>query len=379
MLDSPYMPRGFPTLRSLQYALYVAAAGALTCGPAGAAVSQTFSFTVARAPHALPLDPALADPAWAAGKVPDGNGPWENVTTRSPAQLRDDRLFALRRQESVRRLQGRSGRRADRRVADDQRRGLRERRFRRNRPRHERRGVKPITSKRRRAASATNRPTKTCVSARDGAPPATSHERRVERRHDYPARRAARAARRQANLALTVRPRDRRARRTSLVGVGSDHAGRAERHVADPSARYRAFGPAAELDLAASAAARPKPRADIYGLASIGEDRNLFQQANGTFLPMNVRAFGGDVSYPLTPTIRFVGTLNPDFSNVEIDQQTIVPQEFQRQLVEYRPFFSQGAAYINADSGVRAPAGTNVHGAVSRLLLAIRRTVRQRR
>ena len=74
---------------------------------------------------------------------------------------------------------------------------------------------------------------------------------------------------------------------------------------------------------------------------------------------MNVRWFGGDLSYPLTPTIRFVGTLNPDFSNVEIDQQTIAPQEFQRQLVEYRPFFAQGAAYINANSSVRAPAGTN--------------------
>jgi hypothetical protein len=75
---------------------------------------------------------------------------------------------------------------------------------------------------------------------------------------------------------------------------------------------------------------------------------------------MNVRWYGGDVSYPLTPTIRFVGTLNPDFSNVEIDQQTIAPQEFQRQLIEYRPFFSQGAAYINANSSVRAPVGTNV-------------------
>jgi len=120
------------------------------------------------------------------------------------------------------------------------------------------------------------------------------------------------------------------------------------------------FWPAGELDLAASAAARPKPRADIFGLASIGEDRNLVQQANGTFLPMNARWYGGDLSYPLTPTIRFVGTLNPDFSNVEIDQQTIAPQEFQRQLIEYRPFFAQGAAYINANSSVRAPVGTNV-------------------
>ncbi len=78
---------------------------------------------------------------------------------------------------------------------------------------------------------------------------------------------------------------------------------------------------------------------------------------------MHVRMVGGDVSYPLTPTIRFVGTLNPDFSNVEIDQQTIAPQEFQRQLVEYRPFFAQGAAFINAASGPRTPAGTYVNPA----------------
>jgi hypothetical protein len=121
------------------------------------------------------------------------------------------------------------------------------------------------------------------------------------------------------------------------------------------------FWAAGTLDLAASAAARPKPRADVYGLASIGNDRDLFQQANGTFLPMNVREIGGDVSYPITPTIRFVGTLNPDFSNVEIDQQTIAPQEFQRQLLEYRPFFSQGAAFINAASGPRSPTGAYVN------------------
>ncbi len=117
------------------------------------------------------------------------------------------------------------------------------------------------------------------------------------------------------------------------------------------------FWAGGEFDIAASAAERPKPRADIYGLASMGADRNLFQQANGSFLPEKVRWVGGDVSYPLTPTIRFVGTLNPDFSNVEIDQQTIVPQEFARQLVEYRPFFAQGAAFINADSGPRSPTG----------------------
>jgi hypothetical protein len=49
--------------------------------------------------------------------------------------------------------------------------------------------------------------------------------------------------------------------------------------------------------------------------------------------------------------------VNPDFSNVEIDQQTIAPQEFRRGLQEYRPFFAQGANYINANS---VPAGSFV-------------------
>ncbi|MGA9275000.1 MAG: hypothetical protein WBV67_16085, partial [Candidatus Cybelea sp.] len=67
--------------------LALALAFAFERAPASASVAESFSFTVARASHPLPLDPALTDPAWAAGKVPDGNGPWQNVTTRSPARL----------------------------------------------------------------------------------------------------------------------------------------------------------------------------------------------------------------------------------------------------------------------------------------------------
>lgn len=103
------------------------------------------------------------------------------------------------------------------------------------------------------------------------------------------------------------------------------------------------------LNIAASAA-RPKPRAEIYGLESIGKDRNVFQQSNNTFGTQNVRNYGLDFVYPFTSTIAAVGTLNPDFSNVEVDQQTIVPQEFQRNLAEYRPFFAQGAQYLTNSS-----------------------------
>lgn len=107
------------------------------------------------------------------------------------------------------------------------------------------------------------------------------------------------------------------------------------------------------IDIARSAASRPRPRADLYALESFGRDRDLFEQPNQTFLPQSVRYYGLDFSVPVTSTINFVGTLNPDFSNVEIDQEIIQPQEFRRQLVEYRPFFSQGAVFVNADSGQR--------------------------
>jgi hypothetical protein len=104
---------------------------------------------------------------------------------------------------------------------------------------------------------------------------------------------------------------------------------------------------------------RAKPHAEIFGLLSAGSDRHLFQQANGTFLPEPNRPFGADLSVPLTNTINFVGTVDPDFSNVEIDQVTIAPSEFERPLVEYRPFFTQGASFLNpnllSSSGAFAP------------------------
>ncbi|HKU69164.1 MAG TPA: hypothetical protein VJP85_15435 [Candidatus Baltobacteraceae bacterium] len=114
--------------------------------------------------------------------------------------------------------------------------------------------------------------------------------------------------------------------------------------------RYWAAWSGVQVTSAMLQSARPKPRAEIYALDSAGGDRNIFQQANGAFAPQNVRMEGLDVTYPFTPTINFVGTLNPDFTNVEIDQQTIAPQEFRRNLQEYRPFFSQGANFINADA-----------------------------
>jgi hypothetical protein len=95
---------------------------------------------------------------------------------------------------------------------------------------------------------------------------------------------------------------------------------------------------------------RPPASVSIYALASAGSDHNRFQQSDGTFQAQPTRSVGIDFTVPLTSTINAVGTLDPDFSNVEVDQQTIVPQEFPRQLQEYRPFFAQGANFLNVSA-----------------------------
>jgi hypothetical protein len=105
-------------------------------------------------------------------------------------------------------------------------------------------------------------------------------------------------------------------------------------------------------------AVRAKPHAEVFGLLSTGGDRRLFQQTNGTFLTEPDRFAGADVSIPLTNTINFVGTVDPDFSNVEVDQATIAPTEFARLLTEYRPFFTQGASFLNPNLTPSGPAGT---------------------
>ncbi len=304
--------------------------------------------------HPLTLDPTLADPAWAAGEVPE-HGPWQNVTTRQPSRytttaylLYDDKNLYV---------------------------GFKA----------EQDGV-PI------AASQTTNDVGFGLDDFVGigldtsgggsqayyfetTPRGTRYEQANENVRFRPRWTAAGRVGTGSWSAVLVVPLDvlrvpRGGKQTWRIQFVRGIAARAEHlsWVWDtimgdsasgtwPTFQDTRFWAGAQFDLASSAAARPKPRADLYGLASIGGDRNLFQQANGTFLPMHVRSFGGDVSYPITPTIRFVGTLNPDFSNVEIDQQTIVPQEFQRQLIEYRPFFAQGAAFINAASGPRSPTG----------------------
>ncbi len=83
---------------------------------------------------------------------------------------------------------------------------------------------------------------------------------------------------------------------------------------------------------------RPPTRVQVYGLGELASP-----SAGGSTSRM-----GADFSLPITPTSSFLATLHPDYSNVEIDQQSIAPQEFPRLYQEVRPFFTQLGQQFNA-------------------------------
>lgn len=325
--------------------------------PVYAAVTAKFSLTVAKAPHPMALDPTLADPAWAAGKVPDGGGPWQNLTTRGPAAeattaylLYDDAnlYVGFRAKQPPGSIVG-SQTTNDSGFGEDDFVGI---------------------------GFSTNASGSEAYYF-ETTPRGTTYQQSNENVRYRPRWNAAAVTTAGGWSAMMVIPLA-----DIKVSAGGKQswrlqfvralAAKAEHYVwaydplmvDGPAGNWPTFAAdtrfwaSAELTLGAGSRAKPRGRADIFGLASIGGDRNLFVQANGTFQPMQVRPVGIDVAYPLTPTIAFVGTANPDFSNVEVDQQTIAPQEFQRQLTEYRPFFAQGANFINASSGPRSPTGS---------------------
>lgn len=78
-------------------------------------------------------------------------------------------------------------------------------------------------------------------------------------------------------------------------------------------------------------AARTQPRLQLYGLAE------MTNPANGG----STSRVGADVAVPVTATSSFLASFHPDYSNVEIDQQTIAPSAFPRFYSEVRPFFTQ--------------------------------------
>ena len=84
-------------------------------------------------------------------------------------------------------------------------------------------------------------------------------------------------------------------------------------------------------------AARPKPRFAPYALGSLAST-----PAGGS-----TSRIGADASIPVSPTASFFTTWHPDYSNVELDQQSISPTVYQRIFTEVRPFFTQAAQFYN--------------------------------
>ena len=311
---------------------------------AQAAVPPTFSFSVVKAPHALALDPALLDPAWQAGKVPN-DGHWMNVTTRTAVDpvttylLYDDKNLYVGfdvRQDGMPIVATQStndvGFGTDDFVAvgiDTSGAGSQAYFF-------------------------------------ETTPKGVRYQQASENARYRPTWQSAASSSGGEWKAVMIIPLDVMRLRggdaqTWRIGFFRGIASRAE-HLSWaydpimqdqgggnwPSFNDLRFWPSASgLAIKAGVAARPQPRAEIYGLSSSGFDREQFQQSDGQFHFQKTRSVGLDLSYPITPTINFVGTVNPDFSNVEVDQQTIAPQEFARQLNEYRPFFAQGAQFLN--------------------------------
>ncbi|MGB6522477.1 MAG: hypothetical protein WBE83_11965 [Candidatus Cybelea sp.] len=82
---------------------------------------------------------------------------------------------------------------------------------------------------------------------------------------------------------------------------------------------------------------RPKPRAALYALG----------EAASKTIGGSTSRVGADLSIPITPTASFYSTFHPDYSNVELDQQSISPTVYQRFYSEVRPFFTQAANFYN--------------------------------
>jgi hypothetical protein len=314
--------------------------------PADAAVRSDTALPAVAAPHPLPLDPALSDPAWAAGAIPAGGG-FENLTTRSPARL-ETHAFVLYDKTNLY-------------VAT----------------RSDQSGV---------ALTATQTTNNVGFGTDDfvgvgvdpsgnGAqvyyfettPRGVRYQQSSENARYAPEWQAAAAVQGGGWNAVMIIPlRSLRFPSSSpqtwrfnvirnVAATGEHYSYGYDGLMSDgpiPNAwpnfvDVRFWPKLANIALTPGAAVRPRPRVELFGLGAAGLDRDLVAQANGSFVQQPPRPFGLDASIPLDNTINLVATLNPDFSNVEIDQQTIAPQEFKRALVEYRPFFAQGAPFLN--------------------------------
>ncbi len=112
----------------------------------------------------------------------------------------------------------------------------------------------------------------------------------------------------------------------------------------DPAMSYAGdslyAGTAAHIGVSGAHAAKPRARLQPYVLF----------QSNAARVNDSASRAGFDFSIPLAGSTSFYGTVHPDYSEVERDQQTIAPSQFQYRYNEVRPFFTQGANYFDSSS-----------------------------
>jgi hypothetical protein len=108
---------------------------------------------------------------------------------------------------------------------------------------------------------------------------------------------------------------------------------------------------AGTLEFPALDAQKPQPRLGLYGLGAIAAPA-----AGGS----TSRA-GADLSLPITATTSLYATFHPDYSNVELDQQSISPTAFARYYAEVRPFFTQGSAFYNTTNCYNLPCTSELY------------------
>ena len=103
---------------------------------------------------------------------------------------------------------------------------------------------------------------------------------------------------------------------------------------AGETSRYGALGPFQSLPDRASLELRP------FALTSIA------RAPDGTLTPR--ASLGGDLKWHLTPTLTLDLTINPDFAQVEADQQVLNLSTYETFYPEKRPFFLEGAELFAA-------------------------------
>lgn len=100
-----------------------------------------------------------------------------------------------------------------------------------------------------------------------------------------------------------------------------------------------------------AAKTRPQARFGVYGLGALAAP-----SIGGA-----TSRVGVDASIPITATSSFVATVHPDYSNVELDQQTIAPTAFARSYSEVRPFFAQLDNYFGSFNCIGCPGVTELY------------------